>query len=548
MQFGQVNVPVEITFAAAGGAAAELSATVTGAEGRRWELPAFWRGGATFSARFAAPAAGRYRVSVPGASDELEIPPYAGGSALYRHGRLRVGEGGRTFAHADGTPFLWLADTWWMGLTTRLDWPSGFHALLHDRVAKGFNAVQIVAGPLPDYCATTRTWDPGHCNEAGWPWVERPGRDPAAWPTPADFLHPNPAFYDLADQRIAALCEAGVVPCIVSMWGYFLPFMGAANVQRHWRYLAARYAAYPVAWCLAGEVLMPTYALHGAHGDVGKEHVAQQREGWTAAARDLRGCDPFGNLISAHPGSPNSARQSLPDAGLLDFDMLQTGHSGYHSLRNSLKVLDESYAMTPAQPVFNSEVCYEGIMGGSRDEIQRFLFWTSVLSGAAGHTYGAQGIWGMHSRHGALVGSTMNWGDGVWQDVMHYAGSRHVGLGAAWLRRYPWQRFARLRAEPTSEKGGAYTLRAAGVRGVVQMHYLPAMCMETDLWGRRSQYQVPLADGERYARVFYFNPRTGDEVPATLPAATSGGMAPAPRCPSMEDWVLVLANPEATAG
>jgi len=27
--------------------------------------------------------------------------------------------------HSDGTPFLWLGDTWWMGLTTRLDWPDG---------------------------------------------------------------------------------------------------------------------------------------------------------------------------------------------------------------------------------------------------------------------------------------------------------------------------------------------------------------------------------------------------------------------------------------
>ena len=60
-------------------------------------------------------------------------------------------DGGKSgMVHRDGEPFYWMGDTWWMGLTTRLDWPAGFHALTVDRVEKGFSVIQIVAGLYPD--------------------------------------------------------------------------------------------------------------------------------------------------------------------------------------------------------------------------------------------------------------------------------------------------------------------------------------------------------------------------------------------------------------
>jgi hypothetical protein len=56
----------------------------------------------------------------------------------------------RHFAYADGSPFFWLGDTWWMGLTKRLTWPEDFQQLTADRRAKGFTVIQIVAGLYPD--------------------------------------------------------------------------------------------------------------------------------------------------------------------------------------------------------------------------------------------------------------------------------------------------------------------------------------------------------------------------------------------------------------
>ena len=58
---------------------------------------------------------------------------------------LRASANKRYFEHADGTPFYWLGDTWWSGLSDRLSW-EGFQKLTADRKEKGFTVVQIVAG------------------------------------------------------------------------------------------------------------------------------------------------------------------------------------------------------------------------------------------------------------------------------------------------------------------------------------------------------------------------------------------------------------------
>lgn len=58
----------------------------------------------------------------------------------------------------------------------------------------------------------------------------------------------------------------------------------------------------------------------------------------------------------------------------------------------ALECVTRAVATEPPLPVVNGEVCYEGILADSREEIQRLMFWSCLLSGAAGHTYGANGI------------------------------------------------------------------------------------------------------------------------------------------------------------
>ena len=515
---------------------AEVDVVFSNGAGTIWRVPAFWGGDNTFRVRFAAPEPGEYAwrsestatddAGLHGCTGTLRALPYDGPCALYRHGRLRVAGSRRTLEHRDGEPFLWLADTWWMGLTTRLDWPDGFRRLVEDRVRKGFNTIQIVAGPLPDFCATLGTWDPQQANEAGWPWEK-------------DFARINPAFYDLADLRLAFMVEQGLMPCIVSMWGYYLPFMGVAKAKQHWRYLVARYGAYPVTWCLAGECTMPTYARHGkAEGDRDK---ADQKAGWTEIARYLRQTDPYHNLLTVHPSFDVPGRLSLGDETLVDFDMLQTGHSGYPSLKPSADAMQAAVTRQPRMPALNSEVNYEGIMGGSKDEIQRFLFWASLLQGACGHTYGAQGMWAMSSRHEPFKGTTGSWGEGFWQDVMHYAGSAHVGVGAQILRRYPWWKLEPCEEPAAVEAGRPYSF-AARIPGELIVVYLPCSCFPADMLGNQPAWGGPfrlrIEPGVRYdAR--YINPRTGENLPIGIAVPENGQWTP-PRKPGMDDWILVL--------
>lgn len=541
---GLTNVPSEFSLTATqpyrdGSAEVEVDVLFIGSAGE-WRVPAFWAGGNTFRVRFAGPAPGRYewRSIATNEADaglhdrrgELEVSPYEGPAGLYRHGRLRVAQSRRTLEHADGTPFFWLGDTWWMGLTTRFDWPHGVKAMVADRVAKGFNLVQIVAGPLPDFDAETATWHRQQANEGGWPWHP-------------DWAGLNPAYYDQADLKLAYMVEQGLLPCIVGMWGYYLPFMGVERVKRHWRNLVARYGAYPVIWCLAGEVNMPTYSHFGDQAKRAADKE-QQEVGWTEVARYVRQIDPFHNPVSCHPSHPDS-RAMLRDETLVDVDMLQTGHSSYASLRPSVETVCACLAKEPPLPVVNSEVCYENIMGGSQQEVQRFLFWTSITSGSAGHTYGAQGIWAMSSRFDPFDGTTGSWGDGFWQDVMHLAGSGQVALGRKFFERYPWQRFVP-RHEPTVEQQGRKWAFATGIPGQVAVFYLAATCMEGDFRGVQGG-KLQIEPGTHY-QAYFFNPRTGEDRPVGPVTPDADSAWPVPSRPTMEDWVLVLEDREALAG
>ncbi len=272
----------------------ELDVVFTDEAGHEYRVPAFWAGDQTWRVRFSPPVQGNFRVrsvcsdasnpDLHDRTDELTVTPYEGTNRLLRHGPLRVSASRRYLEHADGTPFFWLADTWWMGLTGRPAWPEAFHLLLADRVAKGFSVVQLVAGLYPDM-----PWhDQRGANESGFPWTK-------------GFERVHPAYFDMADLRVQALVRAGIVPCLVGCWGYFIRWMGPERMRRHWRYLVARYSAYPVVWCLAGEGTMPYYLSGEREND-----AAYQRREWTRLARFLRELDAYHHPVTIHPTAPGA--------------------------------------------------------------------------------------------------------------------------------------------------------------------------------------------------------------------------------------------------
>jgi len=520
----------------------ELSAIFKAPDGEEKVVPAFWAGGNSWGLRFASHKAGRHLFrtvcsdrSNPDLHDQegiVEVVPYRGHNPLLKHGPLRVSKDRKYLEHIDGKAFFWLGDTWWMGLTKRLPWPDGFKTLTADRVEKGFTLIQIVAGLNPDMVP----FDPRGANEAGFPWEE-------------GYARINPAYFDMADRRLGWLVESGLVPCIVGAWGNFIEYAGVEVMKRHWRNLIACYGAYPVVWCVAGEATWPknpeVFARYRGRLD---DYVAKARAGWTEVARYLRSTDPYNHPITIHP--TDCAHNMVDDPSVIDIDMLQTGHGDLHSFPNTVDKVVESLSRSPRMPVLNGEVAYEGILGASWENVQRLMFWACMLSGAAGHTYGANGIWQVNTKEEAFGPSPrgQSWGGLPWDVAYRLAGSRQVALGKRLLERYPWWQLEPHPewAEPHWSKGDYYQPYMAGVPGKVRIAYLPEKC-----FGSLFPHQPELAKGpslrikgiekEATYRAFYFDPRSGEEydIGAVVPNQ-QGEWQPPKAPPIIQDWVLVM--------
>lgn len=59
----------------------------------------------------------------------------------------------------------------------------------------------------------------------------------------------------------------------------------------------------------------------------------------------------------------------------------------------SLAYITAAREKEPVMPVLCGETCYEGHMQQGFGDVQRRIFWQSMLSGAGGHTYGTAGVW-----------------------------------------------------------------------------------------------------------------------------------------------------------
>ena len=503
----------------------ELDVIFRGPSGENHRIPAFWAGGSTWRVRYAPPAVGQYscrtvcsdisNADLHNRTSELTVEPYSGNNPLYRHGPLRVSRDSRHFEHADGTPFFWLGDTWWMGLCKRLTWPSGFQTLTADRSRKGFNVVQIVAGLYPDM----ESYDSRGANEAGFPW-ER------------DYARINAAYFDAADIRIEYLADHGIVPCIVGCWGYFLPQMGMVKMKQHWRYLIARWGAFPAVWCLAGEGTMPFYLSKTQEQD-----AQTQKHGWTEIARYVRATDPLRRPITIHPSTDHpslSARDEVDDASLLDFDMLQTGHDDRQSIPNTINSVRHSLASSPKMPVLDGEVCYEGIQEANREEMERFMFWACILSGAGGHTYGANGIWQVNTMEKPFGPSPHghSWGGPPWEIAFQLPGSAQLGLGKSLLNRYSWWRL-----EPRPDMFESHASHenywrpfGANIPGEAVIVFTPVS--ENALLFKNLE--------SRTYRAFLFNPSDGTELPLGNIQPDGSGSWKGPEFPIYRDWVMVL--------
>ena len=493
------------------------------------EIPAFWAGNDTWKFRCSRPEPGTYTFvtscndkknkELHGKKGQIVVTPYQGDNPLYRHGPVHVSPDGKFLQHYDGTPFFWLADSWWHGMTPRLGFPEEFGKLATDRKQKGFTVIQFAIA----FPCDIEPFDPRGQNEAGDPWDK-------------EFSSINPAYFDLVDQRIGKLLDMGLMPNIVGLWGYYMKWMGPENVSKHWEYLIARYGAYPVTYTLSGET---TLAYYTDLADNWEQYKREFREQWSQVAGFIQENDPYNRVLTTHPGPGiNDGKNPINQMEYLDMIMLQSGHRAFHTIPKSNEDIKEYQSRFPNKPVIQGEVCFEGMFGSSRDDVQRLLFWSNVLQGTPGFSYGVEGIWQFNTPSEPFGPSPTGavWGNVPWQTAMNYKGSEQIGHGATFLQKLPWWTL-----KPAPDRGSDH----AGVENFEDPYVAEIdnglLVYLTYKFGIQN-FKVLGLDLNQTYRYTFFDPITGTEYPAVDFKPDSAGDWQIAQLPIMQDWVLWISE------
>ena len=388
------------------------------AQGLRHTIAGFWDGGQTWKVRFAPPASGEWSYSsassdagLNGVKGKLRVTGWAPADLEAnpaRHGFVRVARDGprpgRHFEYADGTPFLWVGDTWWAWSKKGILF-STFKKLADDRAAKGFSVGQMYF--------------------SGQGWLLDPAREV-----------PDLEQIRKVEQFITYANSKGITVWIHPWWSRqgLKQRVGEEKVRRWWRFTIERLGAYNVIWVLAGEYNMFNYGGFGLPF-------------WKDLGAMVRSEDPYQHVIGAHPTPPGwnggaeaqqwSTGVALHPEPWLDFNESQVGHGKW---RNELipQVVAADYARTPSKPMVVTEPWYEFIRGNPGAEEIRFAAWSAVLSGAAGHTYGGGHVWWADVAEAPSQVDPWPHETGYADDTLNYPGAMSMSFLAHFLRSIKW--------------------------------------------------------------------------------------------------------------
>lgn len=414
---------------------------------------------------------------------------------------LRVSADGRRL-EKDGKPFFWLADTAWE-LFRRLDRPAT-QTYLARRAAQGFNV--ILASAFSEFSQRN---EPNAYGQR--PFLQE-----------GDPLSANPDYLAHIDWVLAQAGQLGLTVGLLPAWGdkvFERPgnrnaILNRSNAAEYGRRLAARLGGHKnLLWVLGGD-----------RNASGYEAV------WTQMAKGIRGAEKFRHLMSFHPNGRHSASQWFQEAAWLDFVLLQSGHN----LRDNPvhEMVRADYSRKPVKPIIDGEPAYEGHWVDWKQEkgvftatdVRRHAYW-AVFAGAAGHTYGGQGIWGFFAPG---EGPPTEQAKVSWQEALEYEGA----LQLVYLRRLV-EGLALAPAQDWLASGQGFGAE------YVALARSPRTLLVYTAQERPYVLRLGRMPGETL-RLSWFNPRDGQrQRGGTLP---NNGMREV-RPPSGEDWVLV-AEPE----
>lgn len=335
-----------------------------------------------------------------------------------------------------------LADTWWFGLTGRLD-GGRFDDLARLRAAQGFNAIQLVVGIPPEVGPLNENAR----SEVGFPWQ----LDGAI----------NDGYLALARERIKRLNAFGLRAVVYGAWGHQIAWLGPDGMARWWSGVVEAVGDLDVIFCLTGELnlwigvenrLLPdrtTGNLAGAgvakrlpgrlrrlarrfYTRASASHAPQpgitRRAAWESVLDRLAAMTDRPIIIHTQPGE--TAVEAVDNSHLLAANTTQTGHS--EDQRNALwQIPLHEKQGAPGRPFVNLEPWYEGILGRFGAADQLYAYWASMLAGASGFCYGAHGIWNVGD--GRFLA---HWGEQTFDQAAALDTPRLIGLSHRLWRRF----------------------------------------------------------------------------------------------------------------
>ena len=306
-----------------------------------------------------------------------------------------------------------------------LDWTrADVDTYLQDRANKGFTVIQI--------------------SVAGFNAVATPNAFGQTIFVNRDPNRPNDAYFKELDYVVNEAESLGLYVALVPLWannferpahleGFpddpYPDVLDPSSAFSYGKFLGARYRNKPVIWILGGDW------FYNGYEDVYRSMAAGLKEGENGIP----------HLMTFH----QKPRAPLVQAPWLSFQTIQTSHTVWN---RSYDLILQDWNSEPTRPVVMGEGGYEGIADHTMEVVHtmdaadvRRIAYCAMFAGAAGYTYGAQGVWnhyGPHPPHppGALQAprGTGRWGSSPpWPEALQLPGSTQLRYLRALLESRP---------------------------------------------------------------------------------------------------------------
>lgn len=446
--------------------------------------------------------------------------------------QLRVSEDKTILENEDGSPFLWIGDTAWE-LFHVLDREEAL-CYLDNRKEKGFSVIQaVVLSELQGVNAPNAYGD--------LPLVDKNPQKP------------NERYFQHVDFIVNEANKRGLYIGMLPTWGDKVTnahggegvIFTLENAYSYGKFLGNRYKSASIIWILGGD------------RNIDNE---QDYNLWVEMVRGIKEGDGSNHLITYHPRGEATSAFWFHNEPWLDFNSYQSGHA-----RKYDKVYEYSEwhrVLLPHKPFVNLEPAYEDIgvrfwdfldlekRGRNRDDylqadglikdrrlyeagifnaqdIRISAYWT-ILSGAAGYSYGNNAIWQMFKPNGRCAIPSVSY----WKEALDSPGAESMLFLRKIFMLYPLGSFYpdQSLVFGINYKDESHIVSAMSMNHRFALIYLPK--------GQNVILNLSKMDKNRYYR--WFNPSNG-EFSKSVPLDNRDIMYfKVPSDGESVDWLLVI--------